>query len=459
MAGKTAILSIRVVSDNKQARTGLAQVDDSVKGLESTMKRLGETVVLQKIASGLMDLGRQAVDAASRAEQAAGAVQSVFGSLADEVERNAARAADAVGLSASQYNELASVLGAQLRNLGTPVDQLAGQTDQLISLGSDLAATFGGTTADAVSALSSLFRGERDPIEKYGVTIKQASIDAWLAANGLAGLTGEAKTAADAQATMALLLEQTAAAQGQFNRKTDTYAVSQQIANAKMDDAMATLGEVFLPIMTEGANLLADFAGWAAENAGLVQALAIVIGVFTAAILVMNLAMLANPMTLIILGIMAAVAALVAAIYWLQQNWEDVWRTLSDIWNGFVGGIEDGIQGLIGWIEDAIGWFQDLFGWGNSTSGLTATVNAASTAASDSTGDSWQLARAALTATPSASTIGSVTRSSGGDSPASIVVNISGVIDSASAAREIRQVLTDDTLRSGRRRPGQELGW
>lgn len=457
MASKTAILSIRVVSDNKQARTGLQQVDQSVQGLESTMKRLGETVVLQKIASGLMDLANTAVEAASRAEQAAGAVDSVFGSLADQVKANADRAAESVGLAASQYNELAAVLGAQLTNLGTPVDQLAGQTDQLITIGADLAATFGGETSDAVSALSALFRGERDPIERYGVTIKQATVEAWLAANGMAGLTGEAKTAAEAQATMALLLEQTAAAQGQFNRETDTYAVSQQIANAKVEDAMAVLGETFLPIMATGADLLGEFAGWCEENAELVQILAVVVGGFTAAIIAMNIAMLANPMTLIIAGIMVAVAALVAAIYWLAQNWDEVWQTLSDIWNGFVGWINDGIDSIIGWIRDAIGWFQDLFNWGNSSGGLTAAINAASTADDANTGN-YLLARAALTATPSASTVGRVSNSSS-NAGAGVVVNISGVIDSASAAREIRKVLTDDTLRTGRRRPGKELGW
>lgn len=458
MASKTAILSIRVVSDNKQARTGLQEVDKSVQGLESTMKRLGETVVLQKIASGLTDLAGQAVDAASRAEQAAGAVLSVFGDLAGEVEKNAARAATAVGLSASQYNELASVLGAQLRNLGTPVDQLAGQTDRLIGLGSDLAATFGGTTADAVSALSSLFRGERDPIERYGVSIKQASIDAWLAANGMAGLTGEAKAAADAQAAMALLLEQTAFAQGQFNRETDTFAVSQQVANAQIDDAMAKLGETFLPLMAAGANILADFAGWASENAELVQILAIVIGVFTAAILLMNVAMLANPMTLIIAGIMIAVAALVAAIYWLAQNWEDVWANLTNIWNGFVGWINNGIDGIIGWIRDAIGWFQDLFNWGNNAGNLTASVSASTVIAADVTAGNWEHARAALTATPSASTIGTITASSSADS-APVVIHLHGVIDSEGAAREIRKVLTDDSIRSGRRRPGEAPTW
>lgn len=459
MANKTAILSIRVVSDTKQAQSGLSQVDQSVRGVDSTVRRLAETQALQRVGDSLLELGRLSVDAASRAEQAAGAVRSVFGDMAADVEKAAGMAATAVGLSSSQYSELASVLGAQLKNLGTPVDQLAGQTDQLITLGADLAATFGGTTADAVGALSALLRGERDPIERYGVTIKQASIDAWLAANGFDGLTGSARTAAEAQATMALLLEQTAAAQGQFTRETDTYAVQQQIANAQIDDALAKLGEVFLPIMQTAAGLLAQFAQWCSENATLVQILAVVIGAFTVAIIAMNVAMLANPMTLIIAGIMAAVTALIAGIWLLAKNWDAVWSWLSDVWRGFVDGITAGIDAVIGWIDEAIGWFRSLFSWGQRTSGMTVQASmqtAVADRASIGVGSMITAARLTATATPSAAAIRAAAGSAGAHN---VTIVLPGVLDTRSAAREIRKVLTDDSLLSGRRRPGAVVTW
>src|SRR5699024_4545988 len=106
---------------------------------------------------------------------------------AEAVHRLGENASTAVGLSSRAYQESAAVLGAQLQNLGFAGDQLVGTTDGLIALGADLAATFGGTTQEAVNALSAAFRGERDPIERYGVSIKQTQVNAWLAANGMSG--------------------------------------------------------------------------------------------------------------------------------------------------------------------------------------------------------------------------------------------------------------------------------
>ena len=60
--------------------------------------------------------------------------------------------------------------------MGVAAGDLAPVTNDLVGLGADLAAQFGGSSADAVAALSSLLRGETDPIEKYGVAIKQADI-------------------------------------------------------------------------------------------------------------------------------------------------------------------------------------------------------------------------------------------------------------------------------------------
>src|SRR5690606_19832279 len=125
------------------------------------------------------------------------------------------------------------------------------QTNDLVGLGADLAATFGGSTSDAVSALSSLLRGERNPIERYGVSMNEATVKAKMAALGLDGLTGEAEKNAKLQATLAILTEQTADAQGQFAREADTAAGAAQIATAKQEDMRAKIGTGLLPIYTK----------------------------------------------------------------------------------------------------------------------------------------------------------------------------------------------------------------
>lgn len=419
--GSTAILAIRIIGDAQDAVKAFGGVEKSTLSMSDMMDRasVGAGLALGAIGAAALSCA----NAASEAQQAAGAVDSVFGEFSDNVHEYANAAADAVGLAKDQYGNLAAVIGSQLKNMGVSTDELVGQTDDLISMGADLAATFGGTTSDAVSALSSLLRGERDPIEKYGVSIKQADIDAQKAAMGLAGLTGEADKSATTQATLALLMNQTSAAQGQFARESDTAAGMQQRATAEWQNAQIALGEQLLPVMTEAASIAADMAKWIGENSDTVTLLAGSIGVLAAGILVINGAMkvyagiqaiqtaaqwasnaawLASPITWIILAVVVAIAAVVAIVilvitYWDQlkaaadivwgaiMNWiQDLikWLNLDKYWNALVAGfnwikktaddvwgnIIGGIKGVISWIKDAIGWFGSLFGAQEKTS-------------------------------------------------------------------------------------------
>ncbi len=206
----------------------------------------------QGITAGLQ-AGFEGVQLASNLEQSLGAVDSVFKAHSETIQGFAQDAAHNVGLSQASYLTFATVVGAQLKNLHIPFEAVAGQTDDLITLGADLAAQFGGSTSDAVQALSSLLRGERDPIERYGVSIKQADINARLASEGLQGLTGDALRQAEIQATLAILWEQTADAQGTFFRESDTFAHKQQVLNAELEQAQTHLGQFLLPAFTKVA--------------------------------------------------------------------------------------------------------------------------------------------------------------------------------------------------------------
>lgn len=269
---KTAILSVRIISDAKEAGKGFSKAAGGVDKLEGRIK--GAASAMSVASAGVIAFGKQALDAASALEQSTGAVESVFKSQADAIKGLAADAAGAVGLSANQYQEFASVMGSQLKNLGVEQSKLVPTTDNLITMGADLASMYGGTTADAVSALGAVFRGETDPIEKYGISIKQSDVNARLAADGLDGLEGEARKQAETQARLAILTEQSADAQGNFAREVDTAAGSAQIAAAEWENAKASLGEALLPIATRAAEVMADLAAKMGENPAVVARVA-----------------------------------------------------------------------------------------------------------------------------------------------------------------------------------------
>lgn len=198
------------------------------------------------------------VGIAAELEQNVGAVSAVFKENADQIEAWSQKSAEALGLSRNSYLSYSAVVGAQLKNLGIPFDEVAGKTDELITLGADLAAQFGGTTSDAVTALSSLLRGERDPIERYGISIKQADINARVAAMGLGELTLEQQRQAEIMATLAILNEQSADAQGAFARESDTFLNVQQRMQAVLEDTAAELGTQLLPVLTEVMGFVKD---------------------------------------------------------------------------------------------------------------------------------------------------------------------------------------------------------
>lgn len=362
MAGNTAILAVRVVADASDATRGLEQTSNAARRFEGTMRvaNRGATAAI----AGLALLGKTAFDAASNQEQAFGAVESVYGKAADRVTELANAAADTVGLAASEYAQFAAVLGSQLRNLGVAEDELIGTQDQLIRTAADMAAMFGGTTAEAVEALSALFRGETDPIERYGVSIKQADVNARLAAQGLDDLEGSARTQAETAARLALVSEQTAAAQGQFAREADSAAGAQQRATAAWQNASATLGQALLPIVAQVSGIIVQLSGFIQDHTTLVTGAATAIGVLAVSFKVLNAVMRANPIALVI-SLVATLITMVITAYRESETFRRIVdaagrgavAAFKAIW-GPVSAVIDIVGRLIGWIrrqDDAFG--------------------------------------------------------------------------------------------------------
>jgi hypothetical protein len=314
----------------------------------------------QAAGLALAGLGIASVKAASAAEQSIGATQTVFGAYADTVVARSKEAAAAYGLSANEYRENATLIGSLFRNQGVAADKLAGQTDNMISLAADLAATFGTSTKEAVEALGSAFKGEFDPMEKFGVSLRQSTIDAYLAANGQDKLTGKAKVAAQQAAIQALITKQAGGAVGAFGRESDTTAGKQAILAAKTKDLAAQFGENLLPYVNRALEALLAFGAWAKEHPAIIKAVAVGIAALTLGILAMNLAFLASPFGMVVVAI-AAIAAVVAycwqkfetfrevvkavgkAIVNIFQGWLNVWLTV-------VGGIVTAAAKAFGWV-------------------------------------------------------------------------------------------------------------
>lgn len=210
------------------------------------------------VAVGAVALAGSSVKAASDAEQSLGATRTVFGKYAADVIKRSKQAAKQVGLSANEYRELANVTGASLKGAGLPLEKVSSLTGKLNERAADLAATFGGKTSEAVSAFASLLRGEADPIERYGISVKQADVNARLAAKGQDKLTGAARKQAEIQARLDLAFKQSQDSAGAFSRESDTLAHKQQVLGAQVENIKVRIGNFLLPILSQFVGLVSD---------------------------------------------------------------------------------------------------------------------------------------------------------------------------------------------------------
>jgi len=303
------------------------------------------------VGGALLAFGVAAGKAASDAQQSLGATQAIFGKTADSIIAKSNEAATKYGLSANEYRNSANIIGSLFKNQGVAQDQLGGKTDDMIKKASDLAAVFGGTTADAVDALSSAFKGEFDPLEKYGISIKQSTVST--EAMRLAGvkttkdwnkLTDAQKRAYTQQATANLINKQSASTQGQFAAQTSTSAEKLQIVKAKFANLSAELGEKLLPVFNKVLDVGTKILAWMEKHKTLVTILAIVIGSLVVVTWALNIAMLANPVGLIIAGIVALIAVIVyvaTKTQFFQTIWQAVWGFFKAVGAWFAGPFVD----------------------------------------------------------------------------------------------------------------------
>lgn len=328
MAEKT--IKFLLVGEDKSASKALRGVGDEAGKTQGKLSRMGEIAggvlgadLLRGAADAVLDFAGASVDAASRAEQALGGVRAVFGEQAGQIERASEDAAKALGLSQTAYQDMATVLGAGLKNKG--IEDFAEQSQNLLGIGADLAAQYGGDTKTAVEALASAMRGESDPIERYGVSLSESAVKAKLAEMGLDDLEGAALEQAKTQARLAIITEQTADAQGAFGRESETLAGKQQRLTAEFENAQSELGTMLLPVLTELAGVLTDVVTYVKENADWLGPLAAGFGLVTGAVLLTNAAMAANPIGLVVIAIAALVAGLVVA-----YNESETFRKIVD---------------------------------------------------------------------------------------------------------------------------------
>jgi hypothetical protein len=249
--GDKSGVKIAIVGDSSQLARELQKAEGKIAGFGENAKKSGDVLRTTLFGGAVLFGAQKLVKAAGDLEQSIGGTAAVFGSAAGSVDEFAKSAAQVVGLSENAARVLTSRLGASLKGAGLSAEEAAKQSIFLTKTGADLAATLGGNTNDAVSALGSALRGEFDPLERFGIALKASEINAKAVSMGLADSESSVTAYAKGQATLALVTERSAFAQGQMAREANTAQGQQQRAASAMEDTSAALGKSLLPVYVQ----------------------------------------------------------------------------------------------------------------------------------------------------------------------------------------------------------------
>lgn len=243
--------------------------------LQRTFGRLKGVALGVTAALGGLAVASRAIDFTGAAVQGARDLERNYAGLESVFKDNTAQmklfgqAASDLGLSMSEAAKATTFIGSVLKQSGFALQETSDLTEELVSLGADLALTFGYDIQESLLAMTALFRGEYDPIEKFGVAMKQSEIDAEKLARGLGHLTGAEERFADQQIRVEFLMDRAADATGAVERQSQNLTVQQMRLRAEFENVRDTVAADLLPAIadfTGGLREIVDDVGPKLEN-------------------------------------------------------------------------------------------------------------------------------------------------------------------------------------------------
>jgi hypothetical protein len=249
---------IRLGADMKGFQKGLDSATARISRFaNSTTAMFSGMIAGAGVGSAIM----KGVSAASELNETLSKTGIIFGKSADTIIAQSETMAEKFGVSKNEYINAATSFGAVFKGLGRGPAEAAAMGNQLTLLGMDMASFDNAANSEVFTALQASLRGEFDPLERFRVFLSAAKIEAKALAMGLAATKGELDDNAKKTATLALIYEQTADAQGDLARTAESPANQFRKLAGEVQNLSIQLGQIFMPVALRVTEVLSDKAG------------------------------------------------------------------------------------------------------------------------------------------------------------------------------------------------------
>jgi signal transduction histidine kinase len=158
-----------------------------------------------------------------------------------------------MGMSERAAKQYVSMYGDILRQVAGSDTELFNMSTALTQLAGDMASFYNMDSERIFDAISAVFRGEYDPIQRYIATMNDAAIATHAVETGLVDSQSAWKKANESTKIMArysFLMANTTHVQGDFAKTSDSYANQLAQFQATIENLKAAVGSELLPALT-----------------------------------------------------------------------------------------------------------------------------------------------------------------------------------------------------------------
>lgn len=271
-------------SKASQFGEAMQRAGDKMKETGGKIKGVGDDLTT-KVTLPLAAVGAAGFAMAADLQDAMGATDQIFKSAAGEMKNWASSLESFYGIAEGEALQYANTMGAMLQNIGGLSEAEAAKQAQILTeLAGDLSAMFGGTTESAIQALTGALKGNNAMLDNYGMGVNEATIKTKALEMGLYDGKGAMDLSTKQAATLALIMEQTADAQGQAGREAEGASGTMKAFATEVKNLATEIGNVLLPIITPLINKAKEFVAGFKSMDDSTKELIVKIGLFAAAI-------------------------------------------------------------------------------------------------------------------------------------------------------------------------------
>ena len=247
----------------KKLQDNFAKGSDGAKKLSdslSLIKKIGVGAAVIYVGNKIKDLGKFAIESASKMDELANVTRQVFESSTKEIEQWAKTIDKEVGRSIYQMQNFASVYGSMFKGAGFDTSFFKKISKDLATFTADFSSFFNVTDDEAFTAIKGALTGETEALKRYGLILNDTTMAEYALAQGIKEKWQNLDTATKMQLRYNKLMEMTTYIQGDASRTIDGYANSLKKAEGLIDNIATAMGHKLLPFATKVVHIFNGIA-------------------------------------------------------------------------------------------------------------------------------------------------------------------------------------------------------